>query len=66
MKLQIDDNFFYNLKDSLMVEFLKSDLETVKYFFTSGGYQHPDDIKYNKKLLKAYKRILKYYGVTND
>ena len=65
MKIELDDDCFDKLKDNLMIAFLKDDIDTVEWALNN-GYQHLDDIEYNKKLLKAYKRILKYYGVTND
>jgi hypothetical protein len=61
MKIEINDEFFYLVEDAIMVEFLKKDLETVKLNLQTDC--HPDDVKYNKKLIKAYKRILDYYGV---
>jgi hypothetical protein len=64
MKIEFDDEFLYQLKDSVMVEFLKSDLQTI--LDTEKYYRHPNDIKYDKKLIKAYKRILDYYGVKDD
>lgn len=64
MKLEIDDNLFYALKDSLMVEFLKDDLKTVKICLKNSV--HEDDEQEDKKLIKAYKLILKYYGVKDD
>ena len=64
MKIELEDDFFYNLKDSLMVDFLKEDLSTVKWFLERD--KHPVDIKNNKKVIKAYKTILKYYGVNDD
>ena len=65
MKIELDDDCFDKLKDNLMIAFLKDDKDTVEWALNN-GYQHLDDIEYNKKLFKAYKRILKYYGVTND
>ena len=64
MKIELEGNFFYDLKDAVYTQFLKDDLETVKLCLKEDT--HPDDVKYNKKLIKAYKRILKYYGVNND
>ena len=63
MKIEFDNEFMYQLKDAVMIEFLKDDLESVKQNLIENS--HPDDIKYDKKLLKAYRRILKYYGVTD-
>ena len=61
MKIDLDNEFIYRLKDALYVEFLKDDLDSIKQNLITET--HHEDIKYNKKLIKAYKRILKYYGV---
>lgn len=63
MKIEFDNEFIYHFKDAVMIEFLKEDLDAVKDNLDNDC--HPDDVKYNKKLLKAYKRILDYYGVDN-
>ena len=60
MKIEFDNNIMYDIKDAVMVQFLKSDLDFVKQNIETD--RHPDDVKYNKKLIKAYKRILNYYG----
>ena len=65
MKIELDNEVLYLLKDSVMIEFLKDDLDTVIKAQHS-TWVHKDDIKFNKKLIKAYKTILKYYGVGND
>ena len=59
----VDNEVMYQFKDAVMVQFLKSDLGTVKMNLKQSNY--PVDIKYDKKLIKAYKRILKYYGENN-
>ena len=66
MKFSIDleTETMHQIKDNIMVAFLKDDLDTIRN--TEGLYRHPDDIKYDKKLLKAYKTILKYYGETDE
>ena len=61
MKLEFEDEFMYQLKDAVMVAFLKDDLDSVKQNLDED--YHPVDVKYDKKLVKAYKTILKYYGV---
>ena len=61
MKIEFDNEFIYQLKDAVMIEFLKDDLDTVLQSLIEDT--HPDDVKYNKKLIKAYRRILDYYGV---
>lgn len=55
---------FYALKDNFMIEFLKDDVDTIKLNLLNP--LHEDDEKLDRKLLKAYSRILKYYGVDND
>ena len=60
MKIEFDNNIMYDIKDAVMVQFLKADLDNAKQ--NLAGDCHPDDVKYNKKLIKAYKRILDYYG----
>ena len=62
MKIELDRAMINDLKDTLFVKFLLDDLEMLF------EYQelHPDDIKYNKKLIKAYKRILDYYGYDTE
>ena len=64
MKIELSEEALYRLKETLIIEFLKDDIETIKMNQLSP--LHKDDIKYDKKLLKAYKTILKYYGVDND
>ena len=61
MKIEFDNEFMYQLKDVVFIEFLRDDLRTI--LETEEYYRHQDDIKYDKKLIKAYKRILDYYGV---
>ena len=62
--MKLDPELYWALKDSLMIEFLKDDVDTIKLNLLSP--LHEDDEKLDKKLLKAYTRILKYYGVDND
>lgn len=61
MKIELDNELLQYIKDAMFIDFLKDDLETVKLCLKEDT--QPDDIKYDKKLLKAYRRILKYYGV---
>ena len=69
MKMKIefdfDNDFFYEVKDKITVEFLKQDLKDIE---SDMEYQfiHKDDIKFNKKLIKAYKTILKYHGAIDE
>lgn len=64
LKIELDTEFLYHLKDAVMVEFLKDDLDTVKQNLEN--VFHLADVEYDKELIKAYKTILKYYGVYND
>ncbi len=61
MKIEFDNELLHDIKDAVFIEFLKDDLDSVKQNLLNST--HPDDIKYDKKLLKAYRRILDYYGV---
>jgi hypothetical protein len=61
MKIELDNEILYPLKDTLMVEFLIDDLDTI----TTAQHTHPDDIKEDINLINAYITILKYYGVDN-
>ena len=65
MKIELDNEVLYQLKDAVMIEFLKDDLDTV-IKSQHCNWVHTDDVKFDKKLIKAYKTILKYYGVDND
>ncbi len=67
MKIEFEtafmNEFMNQLKDAVFIEFLKDDLNEVRSNLKNDF--HPDDVKHNKKLIKAYKRILDYYGVDN-
>ena len=64
MKIELDNEVLYMIKDVVMVEFLKDDLDTV--FRVQKNSSTVEEIKYNKKHIKSYKTILKYYGVAYD
>ena len=64
MKIELNDELLYQIKDVVMIEFLKDDLDTI--IERKDAQWHKDDKKYDKKLIKAYKLILDYYGVEND
>ena len=64
MKIELDNEVLYMIKDVVMVEFLKDDLDTV--FRVQKNSSTVEEIKYNKKLIKSYKTILKYYGAAYD
>jgi hypothetical protein len=66
MNIELEDEFIYQIKDAFMIEFLKDDLNTILKAQSCEAWMHEDDVKDNKKLIKAYKTILKYYGVHND
>ena len=63
--MHINRELFYNLKDEFMVEFLRDDIDTIKLMLHF-GIGNENEFKNNKKLLKAYKTILEYYGVDHD
>ena len=64
MKIELESEFMYQLKDAVMVAFLKDDLETTKQNLADS--RNEVDIKYDKKLVKAYRTILKYYGEKDE
>ena len=64
MKIEFDNELIFQIKDAVMIKFLKEDLESVKKSLVEDT--HPVDVKYNKKLLKAYRTVLKYYGEAYD
>ena len=57
-------NMLCDIKEAVLVAFLKDDLANIKDSMDTAW--HEDDIKYNKKLIKAYKTVLKYYGVNDE
>ena len=59
-KFELDNNIMCDIKDAIMVQFLKDDLNSITQNPSRSFL--PGDIKYDKKLIKAYKRILDYYG----
>lgn len=61
--MHINKELFYQLKDALFIEFLEDDLDTIKLNLLRPNNE--DDEIDDKKLLKAYTMILKYYGVEN-
>lgn len=61
--MHINNELFYNLKDTFMIEFLKDDIDTIKLNLLRPNNE--DDEIDDKNLLKAYTMILKYYGVEN-
>jgi len=63
MKIEITNELFYELKDKLMPLFLKEDIVDLEMCINRHHYI--GNIKDDKKLIKAYNRILKYYGVDN-
>lgn len=63
MKIEFDSELMNQLKDAVMVEFLKDDLKNIRINLRNDF--HVNDVKYDKKLIKAYLRILDYYGANN-
>lgn len=64
MKIELDRELVNELKDKLFVQFLNDDLETLLLELSVD--QHIVDLKYTRKLVKAYVRILNYYGQGDD
>lgn len=59
MKIDIAVEVVDSVVDSVVVSWIKDNLEMIERI---DGYLHPDDVKYNKKLVKALKIILDYVG----
>lgn len=63
MKVDIAVEVVDNVVDAVVVSWIKDNLEMIERI---DGYLHPDDVKYNKKLVKALKRVLDYVGESNE
>lgn len=63
MKVDIAVEVVDSVVDSVVVSWIKDNLKMIE---GSDGYLHPDDVKYNKKLVKAFKRVLDYVGEGNE
>lgn len=63
MKVDIDVDVVDEVVDAVVVSWIKDNLEMIKRI---DGYLHPDDVKYNKKLVKALNLILDYMGESNE
>lgn len=59
MKVDIAVEVVDNVVDAVVVCWVKDNLRMIKNI---DGYLHPDDVKYNKKLVKALNLILDYVG----
>ena len=64
MKIEIDEAIVNDFREAMFIELLMQDYSLIKGNLNS--YTHPDDVKYDRKLLKAYKKILNYYGESVD
>ena len=62
MKIDINVNVIDEVVDAVVVSWIKDNLEMIKRI---DGYLHPDDVKYNKKLVKSLNLILDYIGEPN-
>ena len=63
MKVDIAVEVVDNVVDAVVVSWIKDNLEMIERI---DGYLHPDDVKYNKKLVKALRRVLDYVGESNE
>lgn len=63
MKVEIPVDVIDDVVDAVVVSWVKDNLEMIKRI---DHYLHPDDVKYNKKLVKALKRVLDYVGESNE
>ena len=63
MKVDIAVEVVDNVVDSVVVSWIKDNLEMIKNI---DGYLHKDDQKYNKKLVKALNLLLDYMGESDE
>ena len=63
VKVEIPVDVVDEVVDAVVVSWIKDNLEMIKRI---DGYLHPDDVKYNKKLVKALKLVLDYVGESNE
>lgn len=52
-----------DLVEHVVVGALTDAIETLECLLEDGSVQHPDDVKINKKRIKAMKRVINYYSV---
>lgn len=64
MNIEIDTQLYLALKEKFFISFLLDDLEILELVMEIKT--NPDDVKENKKLIKAYNRILSYNAVDYD
>ena len=64
MNIEIDTQLYLALKEKLFISFLLDDLEILELVMEIKT--NPDDVKENKKLIKAYNRILSYNAADYD
>ena len=63
MKVDIAVEVVDNVVDAVVVSWIKDNLEMIERI---DGYLHPDDVKYNKKLVKAFNLLLDYMGESDE
>ena len=60
INIDLDDNSpLYDVLDSVVLGYLKHSLDLVENKFVS---THPDDVKQDKKVIKALQILIDYYG----
>lgn len=63
MKVDIAVEVVDNVVDAVVASWIKDNLEMIERI---DGYLHPDDVKYNKKLVKAFNLLLDYMGESDE
>ena len=63
MKVDIAVEVVDNVVDAVVASWIKDNLEMIERI---DGYLHPDDVKYNKKLVKAFTLLLNYMGESDE
>lgn len=63
MKVDIAVEVVDNVVDAVVASWIKDNLEMIERI---DGYLHPDDVKYNKKLVKALNLVLDYMGESDE
>ena len=62
MKFELD----YEVMDAMILKGLKEHRKMLKRglknHLENGSWMHADDVVYNTKLIKAMKKIIRYYG----
>lgn len=63
MKVDIAVEVVDTVVDAVVASWIKDNLEMIERI---DGYLHPDDVKYNKKLVKAFNLLLDYMGESDE